>query len=195
MNLALTEDEAVEQIIGDHKVTDEAATIYPEEHYNHYGDRGVADLFVDQTDHHPLGSSQFVYEVKSERALKESTGANEILRQFNRMRKFFFKGTDHTPRNDVFYRLLFIPTDQTLRHIIENYSIYTEVVDVGGVERQGNTHRTQICLLSSKTSTVGFHLNIVQGSRDPAHRKGIIEDTDPELAAEFNNLLAEYARL
>lgn len=73
-------------------------TAEPEVHYNHYGDRGVVDVVIvkrpkeDQSDFHPEDRCKWdtvtLLEIK---AHIEDVG--ETLRQFKRMRKYFFE--DH----------------------------------------------------------------------------------------------------
>ena len=96
--------------------------IYPEARYNHYGDRGVADLFI--TD----DSFGHLYELKSESAVRNVTGANEIVRQFNKMREFFFPGSSYeSPDYDMTFELCFTPSEYNFRHIAENADIYSAV--------------------------------------------------------------------
>lgn len=97
---------------------------YPEAHYNHYGNRGVADLYVTTGEW-----SGKVYELKSESAVREATGANEILRQFNKMREYFFAGSQHDPpTHEVHFELCFTPSELNFRHIAENADMYRSVI-------------------------------------------------------------------
>lgn len=150
MELPSNEDRVVESLIEFHKNQDSDAEINPEQHYNHYGDRGIVDLFVDG-DVNDL-PQQWLYEAKSESAVRSATGANEIIRQFNRMRDFFFKGSEYEPEF-VHYKLVFIPTQYNIRHLITNNSLYQELI---GHEDEGDTiFRTTIELyIPSRDSTV-----------------------------------------
>lgn len=128
-----TEDELTNALIQYHKRSNERLnesgdetyelSIAAEEHYNHYGDRGVVDLFVSEGEW-----QDHLYELKSEHAVREATGANEIIRQFNKMRKFFYEGTDHFPAEDVQFELCFTPSDLTFEHLAENADMYASVV-------------------------------------------------------------------
>lgn len=93
---------------------------YPEAHYNHFGNRGAVDLYV------TAGEMEgHVYEIKSTSAVREATGANEILRQFNKMRKYFFDGSQHDPPTySITFELCFTPSDTNFRHIAENADMY-----------------------------------------------------------------------
>ena len=117
----MSEDDVVSRLIEKHRSrSGDLANITPEMHYNYYGDRGVVDLFTEVKGEEVTGTSvQQIYEVKSESAVREATGCNEIIRQFNRMKEFFLKGTDKEPTDLVMYKLYFVPTDYTLRHISE----------------------------------------------------------------------------
>jgi len=100
-----------------------------EKHYNHYGDRGVVDLYAQAFD----GGyrSDTLYEVKSRSALNEATGANEILRQFNRMCKYFYAGVeDSYPPNGSYgphAELCFVASKEAFEHIKENYGMYESI--------------------------------------------------------------------
>jgi hypothetical protein len=100
----------------------------PEVHYNHYGDRGVVDLFgkVEEPSHHSI------YEVKSEAAVRSATGANEIIRQYNRMRNYFYKGTDHSKPKHTSYNLYFTATTYNLWHIHTNAEMYRSLLEQSG---------------------------------------------------------------
>lgn len=105
----------------------------PEVHYNHYGSRGVVDL-VEIVRHSESDAPNIsIYEFKSESAVRNSTGANEIIRQFNRHKKSFFKGSKYNKGRffDVSFELAFYATDYNLRHIRENASLYRSIEDSG----------------------------------------------------------------
>ncbi|WP_254767072.1 hypothetical protein [Salinilacihabitans rarus] len=131
--MGITEDELANSIIDEHRQLGEIMEYdfdaYPEAHYNHYGNRGVADLYiVEENDGRP-NANGFVYELKSEYAVRQATGANEIIRQFNRMREFFFDGSSHErPTDLVRFTLGFAGTEYNLRHIYENLDMYAATV-------------------------------------------------------------------
>jgi hypothetical protein len=107
-----------------HGDTDAEVEIYPEEHYNHYGDRGVVDLYVVTG-----GWDGHLFEIKSESAVRNATGANEIIRQFNRMRQHFFPGSNHSVPSWLSFELCFTPTEFNARHLIENADMYSQCVN------------------------------------------------------------------
>ena len=107
-----------------HQPISEEVNIYPEAHYNHYGNRGVADLYIITGDW-----EGHLYELKSESAIRQATGANEIIRQFNKMREFFFSGSSHKPPTKwMDFELCFTPTEYNFRHIAENADLYATIV-------------------------------------------------------------------
>lgn len=112
-----TETEIANQIIENNPKYD----FEVEAHYNHYGSRGVVDL-VERG-----GLKTNVYEIKSESALDSVTGANEIVRQFNKHQEFFHKGYSGSLKTELFYFLLFDATKKTLTHIFENRQIYDSI--------------------------------------------------------------------
>lgn len=130
----VTEDELTNALIQQHREMQEqekehysdapASQAYPEAHYNQYGNRGAVDLYV------TAGKREaHLYEFKSDSAVREVTGANEILRQFNKMRKYFFDGSEHNPPTySVIFELCFTPSERNFRHIAENAEMYRSAV-------------------------------------------------------------------
>jgi hypothetical protein len=101
--------------------------VEPEAHYNYYGDRGVADLYIREIEDMDDGRTFYydkLYEIKSEAAVKSATGANEVIRQFNKMRKYFYKDESRTVPTDVHFELLFLPTEVTIEHLSKNMTLY-----------------------------------------------------------------------
>lgn len=109
--------------------------------YNHYGDRGVVDL-VGENERDGEPNTLHVLELKSDAALREMTGANEILRQFNRHREYFIDGTDYNPRDytDVVFELAFAATPSCIEHVTENWSVY----DTVHMNRRGSTRSLNV---------------------------------------------------
>lgn len=109
--------------------SEEVVTAEPEAHYDHYGNRGAADLYIEtrsEVDGNEY-SQGYVYEVKSERAVKEANGAGDIIRQFNRMARYFFQDQSRGHPGMVHYELSFLPTPVTLRHVEKNKTLYQNV--------------------------------------------------------------------
>lgn len=103
-----------------------------EQHYNHYGDRGVVDLVAQDTTTDDI----HLYEIKSTAAIESATGANEIIRQFNRMRRYYFRDqSTATPKGNVTFELCFVPTYECYRHVHTNTELYRSAaqadVDIG----------------------------------------------------------------
>jgi len=100
--------------------------LFYEKHYNHYGSRGFADLYTQSFE--GAWRADKVYEVKGDAAIRNATGANEIVRQFNRMCKYFYAGVEHSypPRGSVTpsAELTFIASELAFEHINDNYEIY-----------------------------------------------------------------------
>jgi len=108
--------------------------VQPEVHYNHYGSRGVVDLVEVLQFAEGETPSITVYEFKSESAVRNATGANEIIRQFNRHKRSFFKGSRYNEVKyvDVSFELAFYATDFNFRHIQSNADLYRSVEENGG---------------------------------------------------------------
>lgn len=93
---------------------------YPEAPYQNYGFRGFADL----CQHWPSVDSYLVFEVKSESAVRGSTGPNEIVRQFNKMVSSFFADSQWSPPNLAVFELCFVATEETVEHLLEYPHFY-----------------------------------------------------------------------
>lgn len=136
------EDVLVDTLIGKDEPTDAHHEEYdkveysvtPEAPYNHYGDRGVVDLVTRMKvttfeqnlgqEWEKTGTAQNVYEVKSPNAVQQATGANEILRQYNRHRRYFYKDEEHSLPSQGKFELAFIPHPVTVKHVADNYRMY-----------------------------------------------------------------------
>lgn len=105
-----------------------------------YGGRGVADAFVRVRTPVP---EDYLVELKSDAAIRHATGANEILRQFRRMERYFYADEAHSIRPKlardgygVHLLLLFAPTPTCVRHVADNRDLYASVdeqLQLGGV--------------------------------------------------------------
>lgn len=118
----VNESDLAEAIIEFERDKDSEITIYPEAHYQNYGFRGVADICV----HFEDIDAYRIYELKSETAIEETTGANAIISQFNRMRRYFFADSFWRSPDVVLFELCFIPTEKTVEHLVEYASLYSE---------------------------------------------------------------------
>jgi len=128
----ITEDELANSIIDGFEDGDADQPWASEVPYNHYGDRGVVDL-VHRFDTGPGRDQLTVFELKSEYAVEQAGGASEILRQFNRHRRYFFDGSDYT-RSDYFgvrFELAFTATQSNHEHVRENWEQYQTVLESG----------------------------------------------------------------
>lgn len=93
-----------------------------ESHYNHFGDRGAVDVYVERR------TIVQLYELKSEQALENSSGANEIIRQFNRMQDYYFKDeSNNNTTKDIEYILAFYPTGKTIQRLKDNLALYNNI--------------------------------------------------------------------
>lgn len=128
------EDKLVNAIIQDYKgwssLYDEQI-FEPEAHYNHYGTRGVADLFIKEIE--IVDGTKYEYdnlvEVKSGFSVSQATGANEIVRQFNKMRRNFYLDEDRDEPDAIKMELAFTIEPETVKHVADNLNIYTSVVE------------------------------------------------------------------
>lgn len=97
---------------------------YLEVHYNHYGTRGVVDL-VSVNVASDGSSHTIIRELKADHAVRESTGANEILRQFKKQIGYFEDGCEEEILlESVQHVLTFKASLETVQHVKENLSMY-----------------------------------------------------------------------
>lgn len=108
------EDELAMHIV---ESADEDDTMHIEVPYNDYGSRGVVDVVRE----HQWASQ--VIEIKSEFAVNEVTGANEIIRQVNRHKEYFATGSD-LDIDEHSTILIFYATPTTIEHVRENAALY-----------------------------------------------------------------------
>lgn len=136
--MAYTEDDLTEAIIEYHKDRHLIETIEPEAFYNDYGMRGYPDLYVQFNRPADGLIESHLIEVKSEYAVKSATGANEIIRQFNKMRRHFYEDNDRPVPFPQFeweevvlvFELAFIPSEYTLLHLLDNREMYNEAINI-----------------------------------------------------------------
>jgi len=99
--------------------------------YNNYGTRGVVD-FVG-INHVEDGREIRAIEFKSESAVINATGANEIIRQFNRQVENFHTHDDFGNYSDyITHLLVFYPTQAVVDHVSGNLELYRTVVSQYG---------------------------------------------------------------
>lgn len=120
------EDKMVNALItgSNYSLLDHIVKSEPEAHYDHYGNRGAADLYLIRSADDTTDTYSTVYEVKGNAAVREATGANEIIRQYNRMRQYFFQDEDRTVTDHCSFELCFVVSEKTVNHVCENFAMY-----------------------------------------------------------------------
>lgn len=100
--------------------------------YNNYGSRGFVDAVMTWE---PAADdeAQFyeIIEVKSEAAIREATGANEIIRQIKKMAAYFIDGQEKeiVDTENHRFRLDVISSEYTQQHLLNNFDLYESVHD------------------------------------------------------------------
>jgi hypothetical protein len=93
--------------------------------YNHYGTRGVVDFVGVENPDDERGRYITAIEYKSESAVNEATGANEIIRQFTRQVEYFDSRDDFGGYQDNIHHVLsFYLTEANIKHVEENKELY-----------------------------------------------------------------------
>lgn len=129
----MREDDLATRIVDHYRAVSDDPEIGLEEPYDADGRRGLVDVYVrtrvpERVDH--------VIELKSDAAIRHATGANEVLRQYRRMERYFYGDERHAIRPKlsrsgpaVHFLLLFAPTPTCVHHVATHRSLY-ESVDV-----------------------------------------------------------------
>ncbi|RAW46095.1 hypothetical protein DQW50_04765 [Halorubrum sp. 48-1-W] len=133
----MREDDLATRIVDHYEATHDDPEIRLEEPYDAEGRRGVADVYVrlrspERVDH--------VIELKSDAAVRRATGANEVLRQYRRMERYFHADDAHRLRPKLGrvgpgarYCLFFAPTPTCVYHVATHRTLYGSVDGAGTV--------------------------------------------------------------
>ena len=134
----MREDELATAVVGHFEAAFEDSEVRLEEPYDHYGNRGVVDAYVRVRTPRRV---DYLVELKSDAALRHVTGANEVLRQYRRMERYFYRDDEHVLRRSinrggpgVYVLLLFAPTRRCVEHVHEHRRLYASVDPTGTVE-------------------------------------------------------------
>jgi len=127
----MREDELATAAVEHFEATFESPEIRLEEPYDHYGNRGSVDVYVRTR---PPERIEYLVELKADPAVRMASGANEILRQYRRMERYFYEDDEHTLRKRLGRNepalnllLLFAPTQRCVEHVYEHRRLYGSV--------------------------------------------------------------------
>ncbi|MFC7166698.1 hypothetical protein [Halospeciosus flavus] len=136
----MREDDLATPVVEHFDAAYERATVHLEEPYDHYGNRGSVDVYARVRSPAPV---DYLVELKADAAIRHVTGANEILRQYRKMERYFYQDDAHSLRTKLardgpgaYFLLLFAPTTKCVEHVAEHASLYASVdpsADVDGV--------------------------------------------------------------
>ena len=120
-------------------------TIVLEEPYDHYGNRGQVDVYL-QTP--PPPPREYVIELKADAAVRRATGADEILRQFRRAVRYFYRDESHEVRPrigrtepPIRFLLAFAPTVPCVTHAARHAPLYESIDPTGDTEGVASERR------------------------------------------------------
>ncbi|AZQ14084.1 hypothetical protein [Halorubrum sp. PV6] len=127
----MREDDLATRVVDHYAATNDDPEINVEEPYDAEGRRGVVDVYVRR---HTPERVDHVIELKSDAAVRAATGANEILRQYRRMERYFHADERHAIRPKLGrtqpgarYLLCFAPTPTCVYHVATHRSLYGSV--------------------------------------------------------------------
>lgn len=164
--------------------------------YNHYGDRGVVDMIIRETFADGSGGADMLWELKGDSAVSTVTGANEILRQYNRMVKYFFEDESHEPTHPdslhpIYYRLAFAPTPKCVNHVFQHIQSYKSI-DSTEKTKWGDVRKQVAFLTVDAVDEGGVMITQVNVGRFGDYIRRQIESSESfELAIEKSNFEKE----
>ncbi|MFC7187448.1 hypothetical protein [Halorubrum yunnanense] len=127
----MREDELATRVVDHYAAAHDDPEIRLEEPYDADGRRGVADVYVRLRTPERVDR---VMELKADAAVRRATGANEVLRQYRRMERYFHADERHAVRPKLGrtdpgarYLLLFAPTPTCVHHVATHRSLYGSV--------------------------------------------------------------------
>ncbi|WP_435183604.1 hypothetical protein [Halobellus sp. EA9] len=139
----MREDELATAVVEHFEAAFDDAEISLEEPYDHYGNRGAVDVYVRTA---PPERVSYLVELKADPAVRMASGANEILRQYRRMERYFYADDAHDLRTrlardgpGVHLLLLFAPTRKCVEHVFEHRRLYGSVdpdLTIDGVDAE-----------------------------------------------------------
>ena len=134
----MREDELATVVVDHYAAVHDDPEVRLEEPYDADGRRGVVDAYVrlrtpERVDH--------VIELKGDAAVRRATGANEVLRQYRRMERYFHADDRHAIRPKLGrtepgarYLLCFAPTPTCVHHVATHRSLYGSVDEAAQVD-------------------------------------------------------------
>ena len=127
----MREDELATAVVEQFEAGFDDPEIRLEEPYNHYGTRGAVDVYARTA---PPERVSYLAELKADPAVRMASGANEILRQYRRTERYFYRDDAHDLRTalardgpGLYLLLLFAPTTRCVEHVFEHRSLYASV--------------------------------------------------------------------
>ena len=154
-------------------------TVALEEPYDHYGNRGQVDVYL-QTP--PPPPREYVIELKGDAAVRRATGANEILRQFRKAVRYFYRDDAHDVRRrlgrtdaPVQFLLAFAPTPTCVEHVASHATLYESVESSGTTDGVASDRRVAFLVgFDGPPASVGIvSINAGAGFGSPAFREAV----------------------
>lgn len=134
----MREDELATRVVEHVEAAFERSDVRLEEPYDHYGNRGSVDVYARVR---TPARVDYLVELKADPAVRIASGANEILRQYRRMERYFYKDEEHDigPKlardgPGVHLLLLFAPTVACVEHVSEHRALYGSVAPETSVD-------------------------------------------------------------
>jgi hypothetical protein len=137
----MREDELASAVVEHFEAAFKDPDVGLEEPYDYYGNRGAVDVYARTQ---PPERVAYLVELKADPAVRMAGGANDIIRQYRRMERYFYADDEHDLRTrlardgpGVHLLLLFAPTARCVEHVFEYRHLYGSIepeLSVDGVD-------------------------------------------------------------
>ena len=186
----MREDELATALIEHFEAAFDDPEVHLEEPYDHYGNRGVVDVYARTS---PPERVSYLAELKADPAVRMASGANEILRQYRRMERYFYADETHDLRTrlgrdgpGLHLLLLFAPTKRCVEHVFANRRLYGSIDPDLAVDGVAAERKVAFLVNLDAAQTGGLGFLSVNGEveiDDPAFRRAV--PTESRLADAF----------
>ncbi|WP_311174007.1 hypothetical protein [Halobellus ordinarius] len=137
----MREDELASAVVEHFEAAFKDPDVGLEEPYDYYGNRGAVDVYARTQ---PPERVAYLVELKADPAVRMAGGANDIIRQYRRMERYFYADDEHDLRTrlardgpGLHLLLLFAPTARCVEHVFEYRHLYGSIepeLSVDGVD-------------------------------------------------------------
>ncbi|MFC6872418.1 hypothetical protein [Halobellus marinus] len=163
----MREDELASAVVEHFEAAFKDPDVGLEEPYDYYGNRGAVDVYARTQ---PPERVAYLVELKADPAVRMAGGANDIIRQYRRMERYFYADDEHDLRTrlardgpGVHLLLLFAPTARCVEHVFEYRHLYGSIEPELSVDGVGAVRKVAFLVNLEDASTGGLGFLSVNG--------------------------------